>query len=169
MDSITINGRPLAPRVAPLWRRMLALVIDLFVAGLLTGIPSLAAALFLENVEVSDATVELVSIVVGFLVFAFYQALTPVVSNGRTAGMYVCSIRIADAASLAVPSSDRFAVRGFALAASLLAARFALPLGPFYITGPVVMAALLLPALMRSDRRALHDLIAGTCVVEQRG
>jgi uncharacterized RDD family membrane protein YckC len=161
--NVTIDGKAIAPRVAPIWRRLAALAIDFVVSGLLTGIPSLAVVLFLQSLP--DAVLEVVSVAVGFLVFAAYQGLMPVVTNGRTAGMYPCGIRIVDAATSGVPSSDRLAIRAIALSLSLLAARFVMGAGPAQITGPVAIAALLFPLLLRDDRRALHDLVAGTRVV----
>lgn len=163
---VTINGQQIAPRNASIVMRIVAFFVDLIAAGLLTGIPSLAVNLVLF--EASEQVLELASVVVGFLVFTTYHSLVPVAGNGRTAGMFLCGIRVVDAHTLETPSTEQSMKRGLTLALTFGVAGYVASLMPFYLGGPLAMALLLLPALANPSRRALHDLAAGTRVIQQR-
>ena len=161
--TVTIDGRAIAPRVAPVWRRLAALVIDTVICFILIGIPSLMSEVVLQ--DASEGVRDIAFAVVVFAVYALYHGLVPAANDGRTAGMRLLSVRIVDIVSLRTPSPEKCMIRSVALTASIALALVFQRAGPTQITGPVAIAALLLLPLLREDRRAVHDLAAGTRVV----
>ena len=161
--AVTIDGQRIVPRTAPTWRRLLGLGFDSMICTVLSGLPTLGAEVMLQFM--SDEFRDIAFAVVVFLVFMLYQGVVLGANAGQTAGMYFQGIAVVAVKDGGPPSFERSMLRAFALLGSIVLALVFQRLGPFYIVGPLAMALLLLPALARSDRRALHDLVAGTRVV----
>jgi uncharacterized RDD family membrane protein YckC len=129
--------------------RFLAFLVDMFAVGLLFGLGSALVAsaievVFRTSVDAADHRLLVTALYVGwaFLYFAGSWATT-----GRTFGMALLGVMVvrADGADLGI---GRAAARTVCF-----------PLG-FLIFG-----AGLVIGLFRRDRRELHDLLAGTCVI----
>ncbi|MCX6022599.1 MAG: RDD family protein, partial [Chloroflexi bacterium] len=160
---VTLNGKRLAPRTAPIPLRIVAFALDLLISVFIISIPALGVDLMTRAAP--DAVAAAAQQAVGFIAFALYQGLLTAINQGRTLGMYMCKVQVLNAVTLEEPSLERGVLRGFALSANFAAAVFLSTTGPFYIAGPLGMVFLLLPALLRSDGRAVHDLLSGTRVV----
>jgi uncharacterized RDD family membrane protein YckC len=133
---------------APPWKRLLAALVDGILwtlANVVLGVFVLALAVFTGGWPYSAATPYASALLVGWL----YHALTESAPWQATPGKWLVDVRVCgtDGARL---TFRRSSVRYFS---KLLAAA---PLGLGF-----------LPALFRQDRRALHDLVAGTLVVNR--
>lgn len=137
---------PSSAGCAPLWKRLLAALVDgvlWTLANVVLGVFVIALAVFTGGWSYGAATPYLTALLAGWL----YHALMESAPWQATPGKWLVDVRVCgtDGARLTFRrASARYA-------AKLLAAA---PLGLGFV-----------PALFRSDRRALHDLLAGTQVV----
>jgi uncharacterized RDD family membrane protein YckC len=129
--------------------RLAGFVIDVVMIGVLFALGGLAieyvaSVMLRDSVEFSDATI-LPPVALG--VWAFLYFAHPLAVSGRTLGMAVVGVRVvrADGSEL---GTRRAVVRVLALPLSFLLLCFGILL-----------------IVIRADRRALHDLIAGSAVV----
>ncbi|MBI4499440.1 MAG: RDD family protein [Chloroflexi bacterium] len=157
------------PRGAPasLGRRLVAFVVDVVTAGLL-GAP-LTAILALRVPDLSETAFDLISQIIGLTVFVIYSVVITT-SRGQTLGKYLLGIRIVAAGTLTAPSASQIVTRFLALGGSLAVVVVALPalrVAPAVVG--VALAVLAAPGVLRPDRRALHDLMAGTTVIRALG
>lgn len=129
--------------------RVAAFVIDVLVAVTLFAIAGqvieyVASALIGDEVALSNApTVSIIAMAVWLLFYFAY----PIAAGGRTLGMALVGLEVVTKDGSDV-SGKRAVVRTIFLPLSLI----------FLLIG-------ILMILLNRDRRALHDLIAGTCVV----
>jgi resuscitation-promoting factor RpfA len=148
--------------VAPLWRRVLALLIDVTLV-VLTVMLFFAIALAIARIKVPDTSstgldramiyahawwpVLLPAIALGFILALVYSAVLSLVWDGRTIGRRALGLKLVDASGLA-PSTPRVVVRSILSAFSVL-----LFLGGYWL------------ALFDRRRQTLHDKLAATFVV----
>ena len=151
-----MNGR-LEAVVSPagIWHRLLAYFLDYFVIGsgvfIITYVISLFILLQVENLTPGiEENIQLFAILLGPL----YLMLLPIYWSGYTVGKWIAGIRIVrmDGKKLGWETMLlRLLVSGFIYAITL---------------GIALIVSILMVAL-RKDKRALHDLIAGTYVTYQ--
>ena len=146
----------------PLWRRAVALGVDYLVAVVVAyplGFLFEAVVSGLSE-EVSFRVLQLIGATT-FVTYAIVMTLT----RGSTIGKELVRLRIISAATGRLPTNGQTGGRFIVLGLSLVACQVILPL---FAPLPVVLAtlaALVAPVLLRPDRRALHDLMAGTMVI----
>ncbi|HVG28160.1 MAG TPA: RDD family protein [Pyrinomonadaceae bacterium] len=131
--------------VAPIPRRVAAGVIDLLIVAFATS--PFAAIMELTSGNWNDLRVagSLAGVVV---VIMFVYLTASVALTGRTWGMALVSLRAADARSGLIPSAGQCARRAAA-----------------YMLTLATLGVGLLPALFGDERRAAHDRLSGTIVV----
>lgn len=172
-------------RAASFGRRIGAFLVDWYVGSLATALPVACVAMSLgyemtaQDILAYPAPWGLVAGTAGIAAGIAYYALVPMLAHGQTLGKRLFGLRIA-ARNGERASAGRLALRqavglvlveqaavgtgtvvqqviallaGAPVAAGVMWAGFALTLASFVLCG------------VRPDRRALHDLIAGTCVV----
>ena len=150
-------GTPSGPELAGRGRRLGAYLIDLIIAGIVLGVLAvLNLGISLEDLARDPMTQQMstaggIAYLVIFMVINGYLLVT----KGQTLGKLALGIRIVDALS-----------NGAASAVKLLGLRYVLVLlvRAIPIIGNLLGLADAL-FIFRSDKRCLHDLIAGTKVV----
>lgn len=179
------DTEPLHP--APLWRRLAARAIDTVAFSIVPGTAVLVTLSFVLAVAAGDPDADtgfLVAILVLaawvlvipaglFLAFFTYEVVIPS-RTGQTLGkrhMRACVVAVGSA-HMAVPGMGRLTLRWLILhmppVAMLLAGRLRFEVD--MIVAVIVSALYLMligaPAAITSPRRGLHDMAAGTAVVD---
>lgn len=125
---------------ASLWVRLFAWIFDL----LLVGVPLIVIGVtFFEK--------GLNMIFFAFFLFFLYVLLTPVFWQGFTVGKRILRIRIIDRKKNKISIKTML---GRLIVSGLL----------YLITFGIALIVSVIVAHLRQDKRAIHDLIAGTCV-----
>jgi uncharacterized RDD family membrane protein YckC len=145
------------PRLASLWDRFGAAVIDTIIQAIIQVIAFYVSALLwagLASLGTRDASAgpAVMGIICGLVAVWLYSALLESSARQATLGKRACGIVVADLEGNRI-SFGRASVRFWAKA--LLSNGLTFGLG-------------YLLALVTSRRQALHDLIAGTVVLERR-
>lgn len=156
----SVRQRPIRPASAI--RRVPAFVVDLLAASLLGLIPVILVETGIPNL--SDTTYGLIAQVTGLVIFLAYSLLVTL-TRGQSAGKSLLGVVIVSADGSA--ATDRqIVVRFIALGVSLAMCSIVLPLTPLpRLIVYATLGLLAAPIVFRSDRRAFHDLIAGTTVI----
>lgn len=152
-----VIGAPVGgPRIASPWTRLVAYIIDGFIAGIVMGLIYFVFGLVVAGIagtgsEAATAASLLIGLVavaiVGFLYFPYFW----VKQAGQTPGhklLHLRVVRAADGGGLTW-GTGILRVIGYAINSIV----FGLPIGWIWI-------------LIDAQRRGWHDLIAGTLVVE---
>ncbi|MFL6466729.1 MAG: RDD family protein [Pyrinomonadaceae bacterium] len=133
--------------LAPLSMRFGAAVFDLIIGSFVAGI-------LLSPVLVSNslpASIEGVVAIIGAVVGVIFLYLTATIAFlGRTFGMKLFSIEIIDADANELPTLHQAAVNS-----------------AVYILSLLLLGVGFLPALFNEERRAAHDILAGTLLIRE--
>ncbi|PWA10423.1 RDD family protein [Pueribacillus theae] len=125
---------------ASLWVRLLAWIFDL----LLVGVPLIVIGVtFFEK--------GLNMIFFDFFLFFLYVLLTPIFWQGFTVGKRILRIRIID------KKKNKISI-------TTMIARLIVSGLIYLITFGIALIVSVIVTHLREDKRAIHDLIAGTCV-----
>jgi uncharacterized RDD family membrane protein YckC len=159
---------PTVPKIelvpAARWRRLLATALDAFVLVSLLCTVALAKTAHLKDGEEADGTGFYLLVVVS--AWILYIWITNVI--GVSLGKLQFGLRVVragtDQAPGALLGTTRMLVALSGFAISLLA-MFLIPIPVFYV-GVFVFLIEYTRSLVRRDRRALHDVVAGTQVVQ---
>lgn len=172
-------------RAAPLGRRVCAFLIDWYVGSLATALPIAVVAMSL-GLEMTDQNVleyaephGLVAGLAGILAGFIYNALVPLVTDGQTLGKRLMKLRIVSADGDSATPLQLVLRQGLGLilleqdavgTGTVVQQVLSLTLGSTVsvVSGWVGLALTLVSfalCLVRKDKRALHDLIAGTRLV----
>ena len=128
--------------VGGFWIRLAALLLDAILIGVIISI-----AIFIFNLDTSDRAVQTGESLISLL----YFVLVPVLWYGYTVGKRLAGIRIVkmDGSNVTIGTILlRYVITGFIYGLSL---------------GIALIVSIFMVAL-REDKRAIHDLIAGTYV-----
>ncbi len=130
--------------VGDVWQRMGAAILDGFLVGLV-ALPFAFTGLLVIELLVAVHEIVLVAVV------------------GATVGKLAVRLRIRTVTGQRI-DVGRATVR-WAVKAGIVVLPLLLAAGPNAWLGPALVVVDVVPLLVRSDRRALHDLVAGTVVV----
>ncbi len=168
LSSLRDDEPPMPPRIefipAHRWRRLLALALDAFVLVGLLATVALAKTAHLKDGEEADGVGFAALIVV--IAWALYIWITNVI--GISLGKLQLGLRVVRAGTDQVPgpllgtARVLVALSGFAVS---LIAMFLMPIPVFYV-GVFVFLIEYMWSLARRDRRAWHDMVARTQVVQ---
>jgi uncharacterized RDD family membrane protein YckC len=134
--------------LATLWQRIGGALID----GVITGVPVSLIYTALGSVHPW----------IGVTIIALYR-IGLVATRGRTIGKALVGTRVADATTGGMPAIDQATLRW--LLEGGVAAFISLVVGVRTPIGAFAGIAVLLPIVLRPDRRGLHDLAARTIVL----
>jgi uncharacterized RDD family membrane protein YckC len=137
------------------WKRLVANILD----GLILAVPSFIALGLWFYLAGDNSAANLLLVSAPFLIVAFIYQVWPTAVFGQTLGKHIMQIRIVSAQDLGRPGWWR-AVRRWGLYAvfSLIPILGGLISLIIWIVGGVMV-------LTRADRKAVHDLVADTMVV----
>jgi uncharacterized RDD family membrane protein YckC len=153
--------------IAPLWRRLLAFVIDLFLLGLL-GMA--LGALLHTQFAAMGAWGRLVGFVITLLYFGLTQSR---LRGGQSAGMHLLGLRVVTRSGEPLGLPAAFARAAIFCLAYFMNGAF-IDLGPehewlskavFILTGVLIFSTYYLLLFNRKTRQSLHDLAVGAHVV----
>ncbi|MGI5900956.1 MAG: RDD family protein [Desulfitobacteriia bacterium] len=138
------------PEPAGFWRRLLALIIDGIIAGVVASI--LFYVLF-RDPEVLTLNNEYWSVRDSWTSFisGLYAIILPIIWNGQTIGKRALSIRIIKV------NGEKIGIGTMLLRVLVSNIVYALTLGIAFIVSVFMV-------LIREDKRSVHDFIAGTYV-----
>jgi len=160
----TLDGEPFdddVPVVAPRTRRVIGWVVDDLVVGV---------ALLVVSAQVGSSAVLLIA----WFSVSFFLLILPTSTTGRTVGKAAAGTMVVVADTFEPPALTRSALRWLVpVAPGLIAlSLYQLDLGrqaDIWIWAMAIVSSWLvyLGVLVRPDRRGVHDLLAGTHVVQR--